>query len=300
MKRTMGELKKEIMIDAEHLRLKIEQTKVRRVVSLRRFTQQPSHSLALGQSPELTTRLKEASKRLGATRDYQLHRMQFALGESARKSLFDEMKGYNDRLRNLLETSDAVSQAQSARNAAKQTRERSATCGLWKHAYQLYGVLSKAWNCSCWQQHHAHLLLQNRHRHQPSPEPDFQLMLGSHSPHLPLNSNSNSWFCRPTRVEILAESEAAIPLRIAPGPEILRIATPLHRTAMPLKPSTASGKQQLRVKSKGPLRYVLAYVSASFLSLTLNRAPTVTLTLVRDVPDQKSRTLESAHQPSCR
>ncbi len=223
----------------------------------------------LGQSPELATRFKEAFKRLGVTRDYQLHRIQFALGESVRKTLFDEIKGYNDRLRNLLEISDAVSQAQSARNAARQTRERSAACGFWRHADQLYSLLSKAWNCSCWQQHHAHLLLQNRHR-PSSPEADFQLILWSHSPHLLHDASLASWFCRPTRVEILAESEAAIPLRIAPGPEhhTSRIATPLHRTAMPLKPATASGTQQLRAKSKGPLGYVLVHFSASPLSNT--------------------------------
>ncbi|KAK4033528.1 hypothetical protein C8A01DRAFT_49909 [Parachaetomium inaequale] len=259
MRTTMGELKNEIMIDAENLRQKIEQTK----------------------SPELAARVKGAFKKLGATKDYQLYRMQFALGESVRKSLFEEMKGYNDRLRNLLETSDAVFQAQSARNSTKATREQSVACGFWKHADRLYSVLSKAWNCSCWQQHHAHLLLQDRHR--PSPEPDFQLMLWSDSPHLPPDSTSNSWFCHSTRVEVVEGLEATIPIRMAPSPDLLTTATPLHRTATPLKPSLTSGKTQLRTKFTGP-----------------SGVPSVTLTFFGDAPDPKSRIPKTAQREQAR
>ena len=253
-------------------------------------------SLTLEQLPELATRLKEVFKRFGATRDYQLYRMQFVLGESARKRLFDEMKGYNNRLRNLLETSTAVSQAQKARKAEKQAREYYAACGLWKQADQLYSALSKAWNCSCWKQHHAHLLLQDRH--QPSPEPHFHLMLWSDSPHLPLGPNSKSWLCRPTRVEIFDEPEAPVPIRIGPAPNLeLRAGTPLHRTLTPLKPSIASGKHQKQAcaKFKGVQEYVLTRnlpVSSSS-PLTSSRAPLVTNTMVEDIPEPKTSIHES-------
>lgn len=174
--------------------------------------------------------------------------MQFALGESARKRLFDEIKGYNDRLQNLLETSSAVSQARKARDTAKRAREGSVACGLWKRADQLYRVLSNAWNCTCWKQHHAHLMLEDRP--QPLPEPNFHLTLWSISPHLPAGPRSDPWFCRPVRVEILKEPEATVPIRIVSAPELP--ATPLHRTGTPLKPSTLSGKQpkQLRARFK--------------------------------------------------
>jgi hypothetical protein len=254
MRTTMEELKNEIMIDAENLRQKVEQTKVCSVCFPSKLRTISANTLK--QSPELAARVKEAFKRFGATKDYQLYRIQFALGESVRKSLFDEMKGYNDRLRNLLETSDAVFQAQSARNSTKATREQSVACGFWKHADRLYNALFKAWNCSCWQQHHAHLLLQDRHR--PSPEPAFQLMLWSDSPHLPPDSISKSWFRRSTRVEVVDEPDATIPIRMAPGIDLLTTATPLHRTATPLKPSLASGKRQLRPKFTAPSGYVLA------------------------------------------
>lgn len=151
-----------------------------------------------------------------------------------RKELFNEMQRYNDRLRNLLETSDAVSQAESTRSAAKQTLIRAAVSGFWKQADQLYKVLSKAWNCSCWRQHSAHLLLQNR----VSAEADFQFMFWSNSQHLP--ASSDSWLCRPARVEVRDEPQLGLPIRSAPEPR--PTPPPQHRTAAPLKSSIFPGK----------------------------------------------------------
>ncbi|KAH6849665.1 hypothetical protein B0I37DRAFT_369530 [Chaetomium sp. MPI-CAGE-AT-0009] len=211
MGRAAEELKKEMAANEDSLQQRIQQAK----------------------SPELTTRLKEAFKKPAATRKYHVYRLQFTLGEQVRNNLFKDMQRYNDRLRNLLDTGDAVSQIQSIRNAAKQTMMRSTVCGFWKHADRLYRVLCKAWNCSCWQQHHAHLLLQDR----VSPEPHFQFMFWSAPPHLP--PSSDSWFCRPARVEICDEPEPAVPIRFGPEP---KPASSQHRTAAPLKSSLASGR----------------------------------------------------------
>jgi hypothetical protein len=186
------------------------------------------------QSPKLALRLKEAFNKPAATREFHLYRLQFSLGESVRKELFDEMQRYNDRLRTLLETSDAVSQAERTRGAAKLNLIRAAVSGFWQQADQLYKVLSKAWNCGCWRQHYAHLLLQNR----VSAEGNFHFMFWSNSHHLP--AGSNSWLCRPARVEVRNEPEAGLPIRSPPEPTTASL--PQHRTATPLRPSIASSK----------------------------------------------------------
>jgi hypothetical protein len=201
-------------------------------------------------------------KRFDATRDYQLYRIQFTLGESTRKRLFDEMKGYNDRLWNLLETNNAVSQAQKARDTAKEARDSALVCGLWKRASDVYSVLSEAWKCSCLDQHHALLMLQDRHR--PSPELHFQLMLWSDGPHSPSEPDPKPGFYCSTRIEIIDEPEThkAIPIRVGPSPPDkpkLKPAIPLHKLGTPRKSAISSGKQQkqLRVEFKGTQRYVV-------------------------------------------
>ncbi|KAK4141398.1 uncharacterized protein C8A04DRAFT_14094 [Dichotomopilus funicola] len=232
MNRVMVELKREIVIDAENLRQRVEATR----------------------SAELSTRLKEAFRKFGTTRDYQLYRMQFTLGETTRKRLFDEIKSYNDRLRNLLETTSAMSQAQKSRDTARKVREDALVCGLWKRADQLYSVLSEAWNCNCRKHHHAHMMLQDRHR--PSPEPHFRLMLWSSSPHLPSDQTPQPLFCRPVRVEISNELNitGTVPITVDATTALRPGTSPAHRTATPLRPSTASSKQQKQfLRARVPL-----------------------------------------------
>ncbi|RYO90737.1 hypothetical protein DL763_005206 [Monosporascus cannonballus] len=99
MKRDIGELKKELMVDADNLRRKIEETKI---------------------IARLVTRLKDVFKKPSATKGYQLYRLQFSLGKRTRESLFQELQHYNNRLQQRLETGDAVSHTQSARNTASE------------------------------------------------------------------------------------------------------------------------------------------------------------------------------------
>lgn len=188
------------------------------------------------QSPKLTLRLKEALNKPNTAREFYLYRLQFSLGESVRKKLFDEMQRYNDRLRTLLETSDTISQAESTRGTAKLTLIRAAVSGFWKQADQLYKVISQAWNCSCWRQHYAHLLLQNR----VSAEAHFHFVFWSHSHHL--STSPDSWLCRPARVEVRDEPEPSLPIRTAPEPRPPAASFPQHRTATPLKPAIVVGK----------------------------------------------------------
>jgi hypothetical protein len=254
----------------------------------------------------------EVFKRFGATRDYQLYRIQFTLGESTRKRLFDEMKGYNDRLRNLLETNNAVSQAQNARDIARDARDGVLACGLWKRASGLYSVLSEAWKCSCWDRHHALLMLQDRHR--LSPEPHFQLMLWSDGPHLSSSPDPKSGFYCSTRVEITDEPETHknIPVRISPPPNkpALKRAIPLPSPGTPRKPVPASGKEQkqqkqLRVRFKGAQEYVrgsrnslcsLFNLSQPSLTIASNRTPQITVALVENLGGLESKNRESAER----
>lgn len=191
--------------------------------------------------------------------------MQFALGENTRKRLFDEMKNYNDRLCNLLETTNATSQAQQSRDAARKAREDAVACGLWKRANQLYGVLSEGWNCNCRKHHHAHLMLQDRHR--PSPEPHFRLTLWSGSPHLPPDQIPQPLLCRPVRVEISNEPNITtiMPITVNSTTALRPGTSPAHRTAPPLKPCTVSGKPR-----KQPLR--ARFMSTQVYEMTINNS----------------------------
>ncbi|KAK3991453.1 hypothetical protein QBC44DRAFT_392949 [Cladorrhinum sp. PSN332] len=211
MQKATAELQEEMVMDPDRIRQKVN----------------------LAKSSDFASRLKRAFEKSSATRDYQLYRLQFSMGESVRKRLFDDMQKYNDRLRNLLETGDAVSQAQISRDATKQSRRaHSAMCGFWKHADRLYRALCRAWNCSCWEQHHAHLLLQD----EPPVQPSFQLCFSSTSPNRPLKPIS--WPCLHTRVEVQDIQQSLLPIKLAV--ESTTPAIPQHRTSAPLKPSIMS------------------------------------------------------------
>lgn len=88
-------------------------------------------------------------------------RTKFALGQSSREKLFEEFAKYNDRLRELLRTSDQLTQLKSSRN----TKDRSVVKSMslkWRRAATLYKLLYDAWGCSCQASHRAHLRLQDR------------------------------------------------------------------------------------------------------------------------------------------
>lgn len=86
-------------------------------------------------------------------------RTKFALGQSTREKLFEEFTKYNDRLRELLRTSDQLTQIRTARNFKDRSMVKS-TSVIWKRAATLYKLLYNAWGCSCQASHRANLRLQ--------------------------------------------------------------------------------------------------------------------------------------------
>ncbi|KAK4165606.1 hypothetical protein QBC43DRAFT_315519 [Cladorrhinum sp. PSN259] len=212
MEKSAAELHKEMAMDPDRLQQKV----------------------ILSKSSELKVHLKRALEKSNAIREYHLYRLQFSMGEATRKALFESMQRYNDRLQNILETCDAVSQAQHSREFTKRSKTRSAICGFWKHADRLYKTICKAWNCSCWQEHHAHLLLQDNQAVRPS----FELLFSSSIPHLPVDPASKEWVSC-CRVELDPKQKVSIPIRL-PVPVQARPSTPQHRTAIPQRPSILS------------------------------------------------------------
>ncbi|KAF2632934.1 hypothetical protein BU25DRAFT_487328 [Macroventuria anomochaeta] len=107
--------------------------------------------------------------------DYEKFRMRFSLNESVRTGLVQQLEKCNERLRQLLTTSDEISAlAESGpvnkqknlalEDALKKSRRR---CKL------LFMAIQGAWQCLCQPCHYAHLRLEHRTR----PDTSFELIL---------------------------------------------------------------------------------------------------------------------------
>lgn len=107
--------------------------------------------------------------------DYQLFKVKFSLGEPVRDDLFATLKRCNERLGQLLSTSDKISTLQlSHPSNNKQTFALEAAFKrAWKESEFLFKALQKAWQCSCQEQHFANLRLE----HRTLPEICFEVIL---------------------------------------------------------------------------------------------------------------------------
>lgn len=131
---------------------------------------------------------------------------------------------------------------------------------FWRHADRLFKVLSKAWNCNCWQQHYARLLLQ----HRTSPDIDFRLLfLFNHSLD---GCNHAPWKWRYTDIKLLdivtgqlqnLNSSVATNITSAVTPP----STPNHRSAVPFRPAMTSGGRSSQMTTSVSFKYVFPGLS---------------------------------------
>lgn len=154
LQRVMQELNKELVIDNDVLKAKVNE-----------------ESMA---KDKAKSRLRRTVDR--SNRDYQVFRVKFSVGEGTRTRLFGELQTYNDRLEKLMASSDIVAELENIRQGQPENQSRALTTAMskfWNHAEKLYRALAVAWSCSCRDHHRARLMLQ----HRTSTNRDFRLHL---------------------------------------------------------------------------------------------------------------------------
>lgn len=115
--------------------------------------------------------------------EFQAKRIKFSFKKSSRERLFTQLQEANDRMRNLLESSDQISAARKQQGAAKSSSIVNRKINdFWRHAKRLHEALSKAWICNC-ASHVANLQLQHRNCNEIEFDILFDLKSAHGGPH---------------------------------------------------------------------------------------------------------------------
>lgn len=94
--------------------------------------------------------------------EFQAKRIKFSLKRRSRERLFQQFKDANEKMRNLLESSDQIAAARLSRETRKgPLAMKHKIDEFWQHAKRLHDALTKAWQCSCGK-HVVNLQLQHR------------------------------------------------------------------------------------------------------------------------------------------
>ncbi|KAK8015887.1 hypothetical protein PG991_008775 [Apiospora marii] len=229
MERVMKELSKELAVGDGHVQSRLGGTH-----DYQHIKMGSSPSPRIGRTAKLQQTLSQEN------RDFQLFRVKFSLGESRRKELFGKIETYNDRLEKLTTTSDAISQIQANRQAAKSavSAVNTALLKFWNHADKLYKILVEAWNCSH-DQHCAQLILQ----HRTTADKEFRLGMSSMNPR---GLQPDSWGANVVKIRMLDRPEPHSLLPQSAGKITSNVNTPTqlfipqHKTKAPAKGAMAS------------------------------------------------------------
>jgi hypothetical protein len=109
--------------------------------------------------------------------EFQAKRIKFSLKRSSRERLFAQFQEANDRMRNLLESSDQIKASRMKEQMPMPLSIMNRKLiDFWRHAKRLHEALSNAWQCGC-SSHEAGLQL--LHRTSDKPEFDVMLKVGS-------------------------------------------------------------------------------------------------------------------------
>ncbi|KAH6861234.1 hypothetical protein B0T12DRAFT_404359 [Alternaria alternata] len=94
--------------------------------------------------------------------EFQAKRIKFSLKKGSRERLFKQFEEANEKMRNLLDSSDQIATARLSRESRKGPLAMKHKINeFWQHAKRLHNALTKAWQCSC-SNHIANLKLQHR------------------------------------------------------------------------------------------------------------------------------------------
>ena len=93
---------------------------------------------------------------------YRGEQLKYGLSKPQREDLIAQMRGDNQKLRDLLEQSEKVASLKVSKAPAVYSRALKAMLQYWRHADRIYTLVSQSWECACRKKHHAHLWLQHR------------------------------------------------------------------------------------------------------------------------------------------
>jgi hypothetical protein len=122
--------------------------------------------------------------------NFQLFRAKFSLGEPTRDSLFARLKEYNERLQELVRSSDKLHALQSTAHRSMGSRSTElALKKICKSSDLLFRALQHAWQCSCSKSHIANLRIE----HRTAKDICFELILMFTSPFEQCDNSSWVW-----------------------------------------------------------------------------------------------------------
>ena len=154
------------------------------------------------QTPKPNLTFKGRFSRVKGKMSYEAQKAKFSLGKASREELFDQVKTLIDSLASLLIQNDEVVALRS--NAAQQTNTKAqrALLQLWRHAQNVYVLLSKSWRCGCRKDHCADLLLQ----HRTTPEVQWEIVFHFSTVSLQF---PGPWTCQTTRIAKMEQAAAS-------------------------------------------------------------------------------------------
>lgn len=166
---------------------------------------------------------------------YQLQRVRFTFNKHSRNKLLENLASNNNRLRELLESSDRLAATRQHRRKSNAGPKMSS---FWQHARNIFCLLKNAWCCECSASHHANVILQA-----PVSTTDVEMRVSF------LFSSDTSihgaapWVCQKTTIRV-ANEHVEPKLTVPPFP--IRPRTPLTSTlGSKLRPS-------LSIRSSAP------------------------------------------------
>jgi hypothetical protein len=157
-----------------------------------------------------------------------------SFNQSKRDKLFNELTDYNNELRTLLDASDRIAALRQGRGKVKRSTVSKGLWQFWRHADNLYNLLTRSWRCDCKAYHLANLMLQ----HRTTSKSEFQIMIVfAQQSRMP---KPWSWTWQETSIKMLED-------------EI----QPARANSRPLKPTTSVPPQsvpsQVRLNHSTPL-----------------------------------------------
>jgi hypothetical protein len=188
--------------------------------------------------------------------EYQAKRLRMSFNQSKRDKLFNELTDYNNELRTLLDTSDRIAALRQGRGKAKKPAVSKGLWQFWRHADNLYNLLTRSWRCDCKAYHLANLMLQ----HRTTSRADFEVMFvfAQHS----LIPKPWSWTWQETSIKMLdnelqvanANARSLTPIPNVP-PQYARSQAPLQRqtpaVAQPIPGKSIGLRKSFMRKFKG-------------------------------------------------
>jgi hypothetical protein len=131
--------------------------------------------------------------------EFQARRIKMSFSQAKRDKLFDELTDYNNELRTLLDTSDRIAALRQNNGLRKKSATSKGLWQFWRHADQLYTLLTQSWRCECQGLHRANLLLQ----HRTNSNVDFRIIFVYAQQNL--KPKPWSWTCQETNIKLLEE-----------------------------------------------------------------------------------------------